>query len=105
MHRVLYTALCQVVTCMCVKMQLRATEAAAAETPFYQNLSHVVTCTCVKMQLELSETRGRLRATEAAAAESSGRVESLAARLAAAHNAKPIGMIWQNPSQASLVMS
>ncbi len=62
-------------------------------------------CVICKLQLELSETRGRLRATEAAAAESSARVEKLAAHLATAHNAKPVGMIWQNPSQVSPVMS
>ena len=55
-------------------------------------------------QLELSERRGQLRASRAACVETRARVESLAARLASAHNAEPVGMIWQNPQVGKSVV-
>lgn len=56
----------------------------------------MIAFSCVA-QLELSETRGQLRAARAASAETCERVESLAAKLAAAHHARPLAMIWENP--------
>lgn len=48
-------------------------------------------------QLELAEVQGRLRAEVAAGAEAALRVETLAALLAQAHDARATGMIWQTP--------
>jgi hypothetical protein len=48
------------------------------------------------LQTQLSEMRGQLRAANAASVELRKRVESLAAQLAAAKHARPVGMIWEN---------
>lgn len=47
--------------------------------------------------MQLSEARGQMRGANEASAELQARVESLAAQLACASHARPVGMIWENP--------